>query len=204
MTSFHDFHALKRTKFQSLFLLLLMVSTATYAAADNWEVEGEHGELHVTGKLTEAACRLDMTSSLQQIDIGEITAAKLQHVGDQSEPEPMRLRFVDCVRSSSGAQSHRSGNLVWSGTQPVVSISFLAPVDVDNTELVKIEGDITGVGLRLIDELHRKIRIGERGRPRLLEPGQNELLFYVSPERTNAPLKPGPWSASVNFRLNYE
>lgn len=40
-------------------------------AADNWNVDGANGVLHVRGALTESACRLEMTSAYQDVWLGK-------------------------------------------------------------------------------------------------------------------------------------
>ncbi|WP_028127826.1 fimbrial protein [Serratia marcescens] len=48
-------------------MLWLLPSTQ---AADNWQVDGAHGVLHVRGELTESACRLEMASAYQAVSLG--------------------------------------------------------------------------------------------------------------------------------------
>ena len=87
----------------------------------------------------------------------------------------------------------------------MVSVAFLAPADADSPALIRLEGqDISGVGLRLLDEQHQGVRLGTWNRAHLLTPGQDEMTFYVVPERTSAPLVAGDFHATINFHLNYE
>ena len=51
----------------ALLISLMCFGHNVLATTDNWNVDGEHGELHVTGQLTEGACRLDMSSAHQAI-----------------------------------------------------------------------------------------------------------------------------------------
>lgn len=56
----------------------------------------------------------------------------------------------------------------------------------------------------MTDAQGRDIRLGERGAPLLLTPGQDALDYRVTPERTRAPLQAGAYSAHVDFRLSYD
>lgn len=63
----------------SLVALLWMLPAAQ--AADNWDVEGVNGVLHIRGALTESACRLEMDSARQDIRLGEVATGWLKQIG---------------------------------------------------------------------------------------------------------------------------
>nr|WP_261139523.1 fimbrial protein [Serratia liquefaciens] len=172
-------------------------------AADNWNVDGANGVLHVRGALTESACRLDMTSAYQDVWLGDTGTARLAQVGAQGTPVVVQLRLQDCLRSPANNRDERSGNLLWGAHQPAVSLSFVAPVDADNPQLIAVRG-ASGVALRMEDSQGRDIRLGSRGAPLMLAVGQSTLDYIVTPERTRAPLQAGAYSAHVDFRLNYD
>lgn len=109
-------------------------------AADNGNVDGANGVLHVRGALTESACRLEMQSARQDVWLGETGTARLAQVGDRGTPTAIRLYLRDCLRSPANNRDLRSGNRVWSTEQPAVSVSFVAPADADNPQLVKVRG----------------------------------------------------------------
>ncbi|NIC27711.1 fimbrial protein [Serratia plymuthica] len=172
-------------------------------AADNWQVEGTNGVLRVQGALTESACRLDMTSAWQEIDLGEVGSGRLRKTGDQGTSVAVRLKLQDCLPGPSRSLDTRTGNRLWSADQPAVTVSFNAPADADNPQLVKVQG-AGGLGLRLTDVRGRDVRLGSRGAPLLLTPGQNELTYHITPERTRAPLQAGAYWAQMNFGLSYD
>ncbi|MGQ8775441.1 fimbrial protein [Serratia sp. NA_112.1] len=180
-------------------VLLLPVA----AAADNWQVEGANGQLHVHGALSESACRLDMESADQAVYLGQTGTAQLASVGARGRPVTVQLRLQDCLRSAANNRDTRSGNLLWDAQQPAVSVSFMAPADADNPQLVRVAG-ASGLALRIADAQGRDVRLGGRGAPLLLAVGQNTLNYSVTPERTRAPLQAGAYSAHVDFRLSYD
>ncbi|WP_370612202.1 fimbrial protein [Klebsiella aerogenes] len=190
-------------------VMLLVVCTVlpvvAHGQADNWNVDGEHGEIHIAGQLTEAACRLDMVSAYQQVDLGNVSTDRLLKMGDEGQPVAFQIRLQDCLRVQSENHDERTGNLVWSENQPIVSIAFLAPADADTPSLIRLNGNsVSGVGLQLMNEHYQKLPLGEWSRPQFVNPGQNGLTFYVAPERTSAPLVEGTFQATVDFHLNYE
>lgn len=181
----------------------MLLPFTSRAEVDNWEVEGVHGQLHVSGELMEAACRLDMTSQMQQIDLGDIFTRELLHPGDRGQAVAFTLKLRDCVRSGGDILDTHSGGRAWDAIQPVASVVFVAPADVDVPQLALVRG-ITGFGLRITDSLRRDVRLGERALPVFVSPSNDELVYYVQPERTAAPLTPGPWQATVGFQLRYD
>ncbi|HEJ9150382.1 TPA: type 1 fimbrial protein [Serratia marcescens] len=187
----------------SLGAMLWLLPAAQGQPADNWYTDGANGVLQVRGALTESACRLEMESAWQDISLGEIGTGRLQNVGDRGTPVAFELRLQDCLRSPVGSRDARTGALSWASNQPAVSVSFRAVQDADNPQLVKAQG-VAGLGLRLEDGRGQDMRLGSRGEPLLLTPGQNALSYTVAPERTKAALVAGSYRATLDFSLSYD
>ena len=190
------------TTFAATIVLTLVLSGIAHAS-DNWEVDGANGVLRVHGALTESACRLEMTSARQDVDLGGTATGRLRKPGARGTPVKVELELLDCLPSRTHNRDRRNGNLLWSASQPAVSASFNAPGDVDNPQLIQVQGT-KGLALRLTDRLGRDVSLGSRGEPLWLTPGQNILTYTVTPERTSAPLMAGAYWAQVNFRLHYD
>ncbi|HDS9358991.1 TPA: type 1 fimbrial protein [Enterobacter chengduensis] len=186
-----------------LFASALGPAMPAHADADSWDVEGAHGELHVYGEFVEGACRLEMVSQNQAIDLGRITASLLQTVGARGEAQAFILRLRDCVHVGGNMLDLRTGNRSWDRVQPMVSVTFTAPADPDTPELVKVNG-VSGMGLRITDSEGRDVRLGQRGVPHFIVPGNGALLYRVQPERTAQALSSGEWRATVGFELDYD
>ncbi|MFK7604962.1 MULTISPECIES: fimbrial protein [unclassified Pseudomonas] len=176
--------------------LLLGLSTLS-ALADS------EGLLDISGSLNHAPCVLEMTSAYQTVDLKTVPRSVLMRPGDGATPQAFQLRFLDCRRASGSVLNDRTGTLVWSAYQPVVSVSFVAVADADDPRLVKVQG-VSGMGLRLTDSLGRDVRLGSRGAPLFLAHGSDTLTWHVQPTRTSAALTNGAFRAAVDFRLNYE
>ena len=183
--------------------MMLWLLPGAQAKTDSGDVDGANGTLYVYGALTESACRLDMTSAHQDISLGETGTGRLQTIGGQGTPVRLDLRLMDCLRSPAGSRDERNGGLTWADNQPAVTVSFNATRDADNPQLVKAQG-VSGLGLRLETAQGDDVRLGSRGKPLLLTPGQNTLSYTVTPERTPAPLMAGSYRAVVDFHLSYD
>lgn len=180
-----------------------LFSSAHALEANNWNVDGAHGVLHVYGSLTESACRLDMTSAWQDINLGNTGTSELLEVGQRGTPVEVRLKLQDCLISSARNVNVLTNTITWSRSQPAISATFVAPVDDNNPELIKVEGN-QGVALRLTDKFGQNVGLGHRGAPYLLIPGQDELTYYIALERTQDFLDPGAFRAQIHFNLNYD
>lgn len=183
--------------------MMLWLLPAAQATVDNWEVDGANGTLYVHGALTESACRLEMSSAHQDIALGEVGTGRLQVIGAQGEPVRFELRLMDCLRSPAGSRDVRTGGLTWTNEQPAVTTSFRATRDADNPQLVKAQG-VSGLGLRLKTAQGESVRLGSRGMPLRVMPGQDTLNYTVTPERTSAALEAGSYWAVVDFHLSYD
>lgn len=172
-------------------------------AADNWQLEGSNGVLHISGALAESACRLEMASARQDIWLGEVATGRLEQAGARGAPVAFELRLRDCLRSRSASRDERTGALSWAPDQPAVRVSFSARADRDNPQLIKAQG-VSGMGLRMLDEHGRNVRLGSRGESLWLTPGSNVLAYRVMAERTAQPLVAGSYQAMVDFHLSYD
>lgn len=182
-------------------MILMLMPQAR--AVDNWDVEGATGMLHVHGELTESACSLEMVSARQEVWLGNTGSAHFQQPGDRGTPVAFELTLKDCLRAPASSRDAWSGALAWSGSQPTVSVAFMAPTDADAPMLVKVTG-VSGLGLQLADSGGQPVRLGVRNKPRLLSPGQNTLSYTVTPVRTPATLGVGAYRAVIDFRLYYD
>lgn len=161
------------------------------------------GILRVYGALVDGACRLDMTSQQQTVDLGSTPAHLLKYVGEQGNRVAFHIRLRDCLREAGTLTDTRTGNVSWSSSQPVVSVMFRAQTDVNNPELVAVQGG-SGFGLRLSDERQRRVLPGQMLRPDFVTPESDTLTWYVTPERTAAPLTADAFMAMVDFTMSYE
>lgn len=181
--------------------LLCSTAVATLShAADNL---AQSAEFQVTGTLLESACYLDPSSAYQTVYLGDLNTARLLQVGDQGTPVALHLKLQGCVRSDGGRRDSQHGTLVWSAIEPVAALTFRAVADADTPELIKVAG-AEGFGLRLLDVQGQDVRLGRTAPAWFVSPGQSQLTYYIRPERTAAPLRPGPFRANLNVNLAYD
>ena len=182
---------------------LALMLMAGLSHAEDELVDGNYGLLHVHGALTESACRLSMDSAWQDVDLGTTATGRLGKPGDRGTTVRIEIRLEDCLSSGTSVSDAWSGGLIWSQEQPSVTVSFVAVSEPFNPELVSVSG-ASGFALRLNDRLHRAVRVNSEGQPLLLDPGGNTLFYYLTPERTAAPLVVGAWQALIHYRLHYD
>lgn len=156
----------------SIMASLGLVFASCVKAVEEEAAMSVDGILDIRGSLHHAPCILEMTSAYQTVDLGNVPRSYLQKPGDMAPPIAFQLRFMECRRIAGGLPDARTSTLVWSPYEPVLSVAFVAPADADNSRLVKVKG-VTGMGLRLTDELGRDIRLGAWGAPLFLTTGSD-------------------------------
>lgn len=194
-------------RFHAAIMALLaggLVSQAAHAQVpDSQEIGGEHGQIYVHGLLTEGACRLDMTSAWQDVEMASLTTAALTVPGAEGAPVLVTLHLKDCIRTRGDSLDRRTGEHTWDSVQPVVTVTFLAPADSASPSLMKVAG-AKGVALRVRDAAHRTVSPGERSAPQFVTPSSDQLTYTITPVRTAAALVPGGYHAVLNFGLSYD
>ena len=108
-------------------------------AADNWQVEGSNGVLHISGALAECL-PIGNGFSPAGCVVGEVATGRLEQVGARGVPVAFELRLRDCLRSRAASRDERTGILSWAPDQPAVRVSFSSRADRDNPQLVKAQG----------------------------------------------------------------
>lgn len=176
---------------------------ALYRPVNNWETDGQHGVLYVSGSLTENPCRLAMTSSYQSVLLGNTKMADFINNDGQGRPVPFQIELLDCLETSTMLENVQTGQVAWSSTQPAVKVRFLAPTAPFMTDYAKVNG-AQGIGLVLSDSQGKYLPLGKESNPILLPLGQDKLTYYVTPVRTTGPLVPGAYSALICFEMLYE
>lgn len=175
------------------------VSTWSHAA----DTLAQTAEFQVTGTLLESACYLDPSSAYQTLALGDLSTARLTRMGDQGTPVALHLKLQGCVRSEGGRRDDQRGTLVWSAIEPVATLAFNAVADADTPDLIKVVG-AEGFGLRVLDVQGNDVRLGRTAPAWFVSPGDSQLTYYIRPERTVAPLRPGAFRASLNVNLAYD
>ncbi|MFV8979238.1 fimbrial protein [Serratia fonticola] len=184
---------------------LLLMATCTLAQEkppSNWDVDSAHGQLNVYGVLTENACRLEMDSERQDVNLGYQTLDRLLHTGDLGRPVAVEIKLQDCLRTTAGSRNIRGNNGALNLQQPSMSVSFVATPDENSPALVKVKG-VTGLALRITDKQKQDVPLGGPGKPLSLNPGKNTLTYYITPQRTVAPIVSGAYQANIHFYLDY-
>ncbi|ELQ6221730.1 type 1 fimbrial protein [Cronobacter turicensis] len=192
----------------TLGMLAVLVSgvlsqAASADAVDDWNVDGEHGELHVHGLLLEGACQLDMASAHQTVSLGPVARYALAKPGDRGEPVAFQIKLSRCSRTGGNQSDRYTGTSTQDAIQPVVTLSFTGVTLPQTPGLLAATG-VSGVGLAVTDPWGRPVTPGERGEPIFLTPGDNVLTYTVKPVRTSQALTAGEFRVVAGFKVNYD
>jgi hypothetical protein len=113
------------------------------------------------------------------------------------------LHLRDCISSGLEEGGKQTGTVVRLEGQPEVRISFVSEKDLDDPQLIAVHG-AKGFGLLLEDSLHQMIQPGVEGEPLALQTGNDDLIYWLTPERTREALLEGAWRSAVYMRFSYE
>lgn len=180
-----------------------VVGNATTSMHDNWQVEGEHGQIMVVGLLSEGACHLELGSALQQIDLGTLSKTELSQPGDETSPVSFSIRLTDCYRSYKDQSIMPGSNELFSYIEPLVTLSFSGVSDHDFPSLLKVNG-VSGIALRISDKDRQTVALNQSGRKYFISQKSEEFNYFVSVVRSSASVHYGDFWAVTNFRVNYE
>lgn len=181
--------------------LLLLLACSTSVFAERY-VAGNHGQVFVHGSLTESACQLQMETTDQSVDLGNIETSSLPYVGDRGRPVEFNIQLVDCFPAYTQFLNERTNTSIWSTSQPGVQIQFLAPSAERFPQLVNVVG-AKGLALELSNQEGYRINLGEKSTGTLLTTPQDTLKYYVTPVRIGS-LEPNAFQAIISFELIYE
>lgn len=161
------------------------------------------GALYVHGALQENTCRMDMDSAWQDVDLGATAHAEVNLAGQAARPVTVTIYLHDCPQLSSWSSNITPLTTTMSMLQPPYKAHFIAVADEDNPDLIKLTG-ASGIGLRLKDHQGKTVKPSRISDVTLLNPGQDQVTFTLSPERTAAPFKAGPYHALIGFSMIYQ
>jgi type 1 fimbria pilin len=197
----------KRLRLMLLGTLLLTGSTT--AATPLGVIQGTTGTVSFHGGLLSSPCSLTPDSRDQAIDLGDVNARDLPNAGAQSVPVRFRLSFRNCLLGAkaladnpAGPRNGDAGQLYLKGEQ-AVTLVFLGDSDDNNPELLKLNGGVQGIGLRLKDQQGRALALNQQSRSYILQPGSNTLWFSAQVESTQKYPLANQFNGVVHVQLVY-
>jgi len=196
-------------RLRPLLLGALLLTGSAMAATPLGVIQGTTGTVSFHGGLLSSPCSLTPDSQDQAIDLGDVNASNFQNAGDQSAPVRFRLSFRNCLLGAkaladnpAGPRNGDAGQLYLKGEQ-AVTLVFLGDSDVNNPDLLKLNGGVQGIGLRLKDQQGRALSLNQQSRPYILQPGSNTLWFSAQVESTQKYPLANQFNGVVHVQLVY-
>lgn len=142
----------------------------------------------VTGNLIGNSCTVTADSRNITVHFDEVGTHQLSAAGGLSEKIPFIIKLEECAPTFTG-----------------VKVSFSATPDADNPQLIKVNGDASGVAIQLTDEKQNPLALGTQTEAYGLT-GNNsvEIKFYASLIAKQATVSAGTLSATATWVLEYQ
>ena len=166
------------------------------------EVAGNVGKIRVHGALVESACRLEMSSLDQSIDLGNIQTADLKFVGDKAKATTFNIQLEDCMSTQTNIKNVTTDTDLWSTDQPGFKVRFLAKSEPSAPSLVAVSG-AKGIALQLNEADGTTIDLGMESKPLLVTPLQEGFSFLVTPVRIGN-LEANAFQSIISFEVIYD
>lgn len=194
----------------SVFLFSYCAEAAPSSAhRDLHNVEGENGIVHFHGAVLVSPCLLDSGSQEQDIDMGDVPARLFKQAGDRSARVIFAVKMKDCLAGARSSHRDVAGEMTgsnprrYTSQERVISLTFSGESDAENPDLLKVNGGVRGLGLRLLDGKGQDLVLNQSQSPYLLMPGDNSLTFMATLESTRNNVGAGHYYSVVRLRMEY-
>lgn len=168
---------------------LFMISAISSLSCDAADVT-----ISINGNLLASSCDVVLSSTNQDIDIGQFSTADFPTVGSTTIFKPFDISLKDCSAGIVGTK------VLFSGQQDKDNPQLLALQDVgDSGEMA------TGVGVEILDVNQKSIPINNSDSDLYsLKSGKNTLAFYLRYKSTKPTVTAGNATAIMYFDLQYQ
>lgn len=164
-----------------------LLSQALFSAHAASGVAG-WGRVNMQGSIIDTACAIAVDSREQSIDMGVIPVADIVRDG-QGRSQSFSINLIDCVLERPGNESWRQFQVTFDG-------------DAEGA-LFGVKGDVSGVALRIIDNLGNIATPGKALPFIDIIPGGRELSYSLKLVANNHAVKSGDYFSSIRFKLDY-
>lgn len=194
-------------KFPYLALLtaLIVGSGQALAIAQLDAVEGTVGTVYFFGGLLSSPCTLAPESQEQSVNMGDISARNFKKVGDRSAPVVFNLRLEDCLLGANYRYEAVNGQGVKGYLQgeQAVAVTLLGDSDNLNIDLLHMNGETEGIGLRFLDRKGNLLALNTTLNSQILQPGDNNLELIAMFESTQKNIIAGSFNSVLHLKLEY-
>lgn len=203
-----------RLRWLLLSLAILLADRPAAAAlkdtrSDLHNVDGQYGTVHFRGDVLVSPCILASQSQEQLVEMKTATAREFHHAGDRSRKVTFVLKLQDCLAGARQVHEDFPGHTIGrdahllSSSERVVSLFFSGEPDGANHDLLQLEGNVHGLGLRLFDARGEPLSLNQAQTPYLLSPGNHSLTLMAALEATDSWVSGGSYLGTLHIRVEY-
>jgi type 1 fimbria pilin len=146
------------------------------------------GKVNMQGTIIDTACAIAVNSREQTIDMEVLPLSDIIRDG-QGRSKSFSIDLVNCVTSHLGKDSWQQFQVTFDGEA--------------NGELFGVNGDASGVALKIID-INGNVAIPGKVMPPIdIIHGESQLNYTLRLVANSQELKPGDYFSSIRFKLEY-
>lgn len=149
-----------------------------------------HGRISVAGSIIDSACAIATDSREQSVDIGDVPFEQLIRDG-YGPAHPFTIHLINCVLTRPDP------------TRPNWETFAITFEGLREKRYFGVTGSASGIALKITDADGNVVTPGRAMNRRHIQPKDMRLNYYITPVASGHVLKPGDYSSSIQFRLDY-
>lgn len=152
--------------------------------------KGMNGKVSMAGEILNSACDIDLQSHFQTIEMANTNVAEIVRTG-YGQTTAFSIFLTGCP-VSAGSDGDK--------TQHYLRLTFDGPKD---NGLIKVLGDVHGVGIEILDGSGAPIVLGKATAPYLVDTKNMRLDYGLRLKSNRTDFKLGDYSSVIRYKIDY-
>ncbi len=152
--------------------------------------KGMNGKVSMAGEILNSACDIELQNHFQTIEMAHDNVGEILRTG-YGQTTVFSIFLTGCP-VSAGSDGDK--------TQHYLRLTFDGPID---NGLIKVLGDVHGVGIEILDSSGIPIALGKATPPYLVDTNNMRLDYGLRLKSNRTGFKLGDYSSVIRYRIDY-
>lgn len=171
-------------------LSFILIFFAIMPASGEQFDKGMNGKVSMAGEILNSACDIELQNHFQTIKMANDTVSQIWRTGyGNTTTFSMLLTGCPVSAGSDGDQ-----------TQHYIRLTFDGPIEKG---LIKVLGDVQGVGLEILDSNGIPIQLGKATAPYIVDSNNMRLDYGLRLKTNQTDFKLGDYSSVIRYKIDY-